>query len=78
RTYLVLFWGICLVLGALEVASNPSPYYRVLGLVVGSVVACAWLVSLGAPFISLVLFLGYLGGMLIAFVYSVSLTADPY
>ncbi|NWX93565.1 NU6M oxidoreductase, partial [Nothoprocta ornata] len=74
----VLFLGFCLVLGALEVASNPSPYYGVLGLIVGSVVGCGWLVSLGASFISLVLFLVYLGGMLVAFVYSVSLAAVPY
>nr|YP_009992011.1 NADH dehydrogenase subunit 6 [Nothoprocta perdicaria]QNN84911.1 NADH dehydrogenase subunit 6 [Nothoprocta perdicaria] len=77
-TYFVLFLGVCLVLGALAVASNPSPYYGVLGLVVGSVVGCGWLVSLGASFIALVLFLVYLGGMLVVFVYSVSLAADPY
>nr|QQK90380.1 NADH dehydrogenase subunit 6 [Crypturellus tataupa] len=77
-TYFVLFLGICFVLGALAVASNPSPYYGVMGLMVGSVVGCSWLVSLGASFISLVLFLVYLGGMLVVFVYSVSLAAEPY
>nr|WBR78793.1 NADH dehydrogenase subunit 6 [Mullerornis modestus]WBR78820.1 NADH dehydrogenase subunit 6 [Mullerornis modestus] len=77
-TYFVLFLGFCFVLGALAVASNPSPYYGVLGLVVGSVVGCGWLLSLGVSFISLVLFLVYLGGMLVVFVYSVSLAADPF
>jgi len=66
------------MLGVLAVASNPSPYYGVVGLVVASVVGCGWLVNLGVSFISLALFMVYLGGMLVVFVYSVSLAADPY
>nr|AHN95859.1 NADH dehydrogenase subunit 6 [Nycticorax nycticorax]AHN95860.1 NADH dehydrogenase subunit 6 [Nycticorax nycticorax] len=77
-TYFIIFLGLCFVLGGLAVASNPSPYYGVVGLVLASVIGCGWLVSLGAPFISLVLFLVYLGGMLVVFVYSVSLAADPF
>ncbi|KGL74360.1 NADH-ubiquinone oxidoreductase chain 6, partial [Tinamus guttatus] len=76
-TYFVSFLGFCFVLGALAVASNPSPQYGVMGLVIGSVVGCGWLMSLGVSFISLALFL-YLGGMLVVFVYCVSLAADPY
>nr|AUR26783.1 NADH dehydrogenase subunit 6 [Cormobates leucophaea]AUR26913.1 NADH dehydrogenase subunit 6 [Cormobates leucophaea]AUR27147.1 NADH dehydrogenase subunit 6 [Cormobates leucophaea] len=74
----VLFLSLCFVLGGLAVASNPSPYYGVVGLVLASVVGCGWLVSLGVSFISLVLVMVYLGGMLVVFVYSVSLAADPY
>nr|YP_010000884.1 NADH dehydrogenase subunit 6 [Dasyornis broadbenti]QOD96809.1 NADH dehydrogenase subunit 6 [Dasyornis broadbenti] len=74
----VLFLSICFVLGGLAVASNPSPYYGVVGLVVASVAGCGWLVSLGVSFVSLVLVMVYLGGMLVVFVYSVSLAADPY
>nr|YP_009145211.1 NADH dehydrogenase subunit 6 [Tetraogallus himalayensis]AKJ86836.1 NADH dehydrogenase subunit 6 [Tetraogallus himalayensis] len=77
-TYFVIFLGVCFMLGALAVASNPSPYYGVVGLVVASVVGCGWLVNLGVSFVSLVLFMIYLGGMLVVFVYSVSLAADPY
>ncbi|NWJ09784.1 NU6M oxidoreductase, partial [Crypturellus undulatus] len=75
-TYLVVLWGSCFVRGALAVASNLSLYYGVLGLVVGLLVGCSWLVSLGASFISLAVYLVYLGGMIVVFVYSVS--ADPY
>nr|YP_009108004.1 NADH dehydrogenase subunit 6 [Loxia curvirostra]AAF85924.1 NADH dehydrogenase subunit 6 [Loxia curvirostra minor]AAF85932.1 NADH dehydrogenase subunit 6 [Loxia curvirostra pusilla]AAF85934.1 NADH dehydrogenase subunit 6 [Loxia curvirostra stricklandi]AIU45300.1 NADH dehydrogenase subunit 6 [Loxia curvirostra]QOD97069.1 NADH dehydrogenase subunit 6 [Loxia curvirostra] len=74
----VLFLGVCFALGGLAVASNPSPYYGVLGLVVAAVAGCGWLVSLGVSFVSLVLVMVYLGGMLVVFVYSVSLAADPY
>ena len=77
-TYFVIFLGICFMLGVLAVASNPSPYYGVVGLVVASVIGCGWLVSLGVSFVSLALFLVYLGGILVVFVYSVSLAADPY
>nr|QOJ46891.1 NADH dehydrogenase subunit 6 [Pygoscelis papua]UNH60012.1 NADH dehydrogenase subunit 6 [Pygoscelis papua]UNH60025.1 NADH dehydrogenase subunit 6 [Pygoscelis papua]UNH60038.1 NADH dehydrogenase subunit 6 [Pygoscelis papua]UNH60051.1 NADH dehydrogenase subunit 6 [Pygoscelis papua] len=77
-TYLVLSLGVCFVLGGLAVASNPSPYYGVVGLVVASVVGCGWLLSLGVSFVSLVLFMVYLGGMLVVFVYSVSLAADLF
>nr|YP_009104642.1 NADH dehydrogenase subunit 6 [Vanellus cinereus]AIT70881.1 NADH dehydrogenase subunit 6 [Vanellus cinereus] len=76
--YFVLFLGVCFVLGGLAVASNPSPYYGVVGLVLASVVGCGWLLSLGISFVSLVLFMVYLGGMLVVFVYSVSLAADPF
>nr|AUR27082.1 NADH dehydrogenase subunit 6 [Artamus cyanopterus]AUR27212.1 NADH dehydrogenase subunit 6 [Artamus cyanopterus] len=74
----VLFMSLCFVLGGLAVASNPSPYYGVLGLVMASIAGCGWLVSLGVSFVSLVLVMVYLGGMLVVFVYSVSLAADPY
>nr|YP_009354473.1 NADH dehydrogenase subunit 6 [Sarothrura ayresi]ARA90971.1 NADH dehydrogenase subunit 6 [Sarothrura ayresi] len=77
-TYFMFFLGLCFILGGLAVASNPSPYYGVVGLVLGSVVGCGWLLSLGLSFVSLVLFMVYLGGMLVVFVYSVSLAADPY
>nr|YP_010126763.1 NADH dehydrogenase subunit 6 [Pluvialis squatarola]QPO06029.1 NADH dehydrogenase subunit 6 [Pluvialis squatarola] len=77
-TYFVLFLGVCFVLGALAVASNPSPYYGVVGLVLASVAGCGWLLSLGVSFVSLVLFMVYLGGMLVVFVYSVALAADPF
>nr|YP_009584274.1 NADH dehydrogenase subunit 6 [Rallus aquaticus]YP_010570503.1 NADH dehydrogenase subunit 6 [Rallus indicus]QBL56302.1 NADH dehydrogenase subunit 6 [Rallus aquaticus]UZG66016.1 NADH dehydrogenase subunit 6 [Rallus indicus] len=76
--YLMYFLGVCFVLGGLAVASNPSPYYGVVGLVLASVVGCGWLLSLGLSFVSLVLFMVYLGGMLVVFLYSVSLAADPY
>nr|YP_009943847.1 NADH dehydrogenase subunit 6 [Chaetorhynchus papuensis]QOD95678.1 NADH dehydrogenase subunit 6 [Chaetorhynchus papuensis] len=74
----VLFMGLCFALGGLAVASNPSPYYGVVGLVVASIAGCGWLVSMGVSFVSLVLVMVYLGGMLVVFVYSVALAADPY
>ncbi|YP_009178136.1 NADH dehydrogenase subunit 6 (mitochondrion) [Eucyclogobius newberryi] len=67
-----------LVVGSVVVASNPSPYFGALGLVVVSGMGCGILVGHGAPFLSLVLFLIYLGGMLVVFAYSAALAAEPY
>nr|YP_009001970.1 NADH dehydrogenase subunit 6 [Peltorhamphus novaezeelandiae]AFH09409.1 NADH dehydrogenase subunit 6 [Peltorhamphus novaezeelandiae] len=73
--YLLLF---LLVLGLVAVASNPSPYFAALGLVLAAGAGCGVLVGHGGPFLSLILFLIYLGGMLVVFAYSAALAAEPY
>nr|YP_097113.1 NADH dehydrogenase subunit 6 [Batrachoseps wrighti]AAU20550.1 NADH dehydrogenase subunit 6 [Batrachoseps wrighti] len=69
---------IGLVVGMIAVASNPSPYYAAFGLVLGAVFGCWVLVDLGISFLSLILLLIYLGGMMVVFAYSASLAAEPY
>nr|YP_626619.1 NADH dehydrogenase subunit 6 [Salamandrella keyserlingii]ABC56032.1 NADH dehydrogenase subunit 6 [Salamandrella keyserlingii] len=76
--YLVFLGMLGLVLGLVGVASNPSPYFAALGLVLASVCGCWVLVELGVSFLALVLLLIYLGGMLVVFAYSASLAAEPY
>ncbi|NXI59909.1 NU6M oxidoreductase, partial [Chloroceryle aenea] len=65
------------VLGGLAVASNPSADCGVGGIVLASVVGCGWLLSLGFS-LALVSLMVYWGGMLVGFVYSVSLVADLF
>nr|YP_009700131.1 NADH dehydrogenase subunit 6 [Trichopodus pectoralis]ARU80972.1 NADH dehydrogenase subunit 6 [Trichopodus pectoralis]ARU80985.1 NADH dehydrogenase subunit 6 [Trichopodus pectoralis] len=77
-TYVMFLLLFGLVLGLISVASNPSPYFAALGLVVVSGVGCGVLVSHGGSFLSLVLFLIYLGGMLVVFAYSAALAAEPF
>nr|YP_010296113.1 NADH dehydrogenase subunit 6 [Pipa pipa]UMB51081.1 NADH dehydrogenase subunit 6 [Pipa pipa] len=77
-TYVMSFFMIGLVLGLIAVASNPSPYFAALGLVAAAVAGCWVIMGLGSSFLSLVLFLIYLGGMLVVFAYSAALTAEPY
>nr|WNH21229.1 NADH dehydrogenase subunit 6 [Coris gaimard]WUR42078.1 NADH dehydrogenase subunit 6 [Coris gaimard] len=67
-----------LVVGLVAVASNPSPYFAALGLVVVSGMGCGILITYGGAFLSLVLFLIYLGGMLVVFAYSAALAAEPH
>nr|BBG06114.1 NADH dehydrogenase subunit 6 [Betta pi] len=77
-TYLMLSLLFGLVLGLMSVASNPSPYFAALGLVVAACVGCGLLAGYGGSFLSLVLFLIYLGGMLVVFAYSAALAAEPF
>nr|NP_795792.1 NADH dehydrogenase subunit 6 [Glossanodon semifasciatus]BAC58197.1 NADH dehydrogenase subunit 6 [Glossanodon semifasciatus] len=77
-TYFVSLFLFGLVLGLVAVASNPAPYFAALGLVVAAGVGCGVLVGHGGSFLSLVLFLIYLGGMLVVFAYSAALAAEPF
>nr|BAP90333.1 NADH dehydrogenase subunit 6 [Stenodactylus petrii] len=77
-SYFLLLLGICFVLGMVGVASNPSPYYGTLGLVVCVLGGCGVLVVTGGSYLGLVLLLIYLGGMMVVFAYSVALASDPF
>nr|YP_009239474.1 NADH dehydrogenase subunit 6 [Polynemus dubius]AMM05680.1 NADH dehydrogenase subunit 6 [Polynemus dubius] len=77
-TFILCLFLFCLVVGLIAVASNPSPYFAALGLVVVAGMGCGVLLGHGGPFLSLVLFLVYLGGMLVVFAYSAALAAEPY
>nr|ACU00350.1 NADH dehydrogenase subunit 6 [Dicamptodon aterrimus] len=76
--YLEFLLMMGLVVGLIAVASNPSPYYAAFGLVLAAICGCCMLVKFGISFLSLVLLLIYLGGMLVVFAYSASLAAEPY
>nr|YP_007375147.1 NADH dehydrogenase subunit 6 [Geotrypetes seraphini]AAX58659.1 NADH dehydrogenase subunit 6 [Geotrypetes seraphini] len=70
------FFGF--IIGMVGVASNPSPYFAAYGLVMGAMAGCWLLVTFGLTFLSLVLLLIYLGGMLVVFAYSAAMAADQY
>nr|WNH19096.1 NADH dehydrogenase subunit 6 [Gymnothorax flavimarginatus] len=76
--YFAFLFMVLLVLGVLGVASNPAPYFAAFGLVLGAGGGCGMLAGYGGSFVSLVLLLIYLGGMLVVFAYSAALAAEPY
>nr|YP_004733556.1 NADH dehydrogenase subunit 6 [Hemiodopsis gracilis]BAK42119.1 NADH dehydrogenase subunit 6 [Hemiodopsis gracilis]BBU25538.1 NADH dehydrogenase subunit 6 [Hemiodopsis gracilis] len=76
--YIFFVFLLGLVLGLVAVASNPAPYFAALGLVVAAGVGCGVLAGHGGSFLSLMLFLIYLGGMLVVFAYSAALAAEPF
>nr|YP_009117986.1 NADH dehydrogenase subunit 6 [Pomacanthus imperator]AJE75239.1 NADH dehydrogenase subunit 6 [Pomacanthus imperator] len=77
-TYMLVLFLVGLVAGLIGVASNPSPYFAAYGLVVVSGFGCGILAEHGGSFLCLILFLIYLGGMVVVFVYSAALVAEPY
>nr|YP_009431899.1 NADH dehydrogenase subunit 6 [Johnius carouna]ATA66323.1 NADH dehydrogenase subunit 6 [Johnius carouna] len=77
-TYIMFILLLGLIMGVIAVASNPSPYYAAFGLVVVAALGCGILAGHGGHFLALVLFLIYLGGMLVVFAYSAALAAEPY
>lgn len=77
-SYYMSFLLFGLMGGLIVVSSNPSPYFAALGLVVVAGFGCGLLTGTGAVFLSLVLFLIYLGGMMVVFAYSAALAAEPY
>nr|YP_009272427.1 NADH dehydrogenase subunit 6 [Ponticola kessleri]ANU06205.1 NADH dehydrogenase subunit 6 [Ponticola kessleri] len=76
--YTMLLFMQGLLLGLVVVASNPSPYFAAFGLVVVSGAGCGLMIMCGGTFLSLVLFLIYLGGMLVVFAYSSALASEQY
>nr|BAH70419.1 NADH dehydrogenase subunit 6 [Anolis cybotes] len=76
--YFLFILFFCLVGGLVMVASNPSPYFGASGLVLSAAVGCGVLIEFGGSFVSLILFLIYLGGMLVVFAYSVALASEPF
>nr|YP_006576345.1 NADH dehydrogenase subunit 6 [Hemitheconyx caudicinctus]BAM34431.1 NADH dehydrogenase subunit 6 [Hemitheconyx caudicinctus] len=77
-SYFLLFCFLFSVIGVLGASSNPSPVLGVVGLVVGSLFACVLLVGLGSSFVSVILFLIYMGGMMVVFAYSLVVSAENY
>nr|UAM92681.1 NADH dehydrogenase subunit 6 [Monopterus albus] len=77
-SYLVCVLLFGLMVGSVGVASNPSPYFAAMGLVMVSGVGCGVLICFGGSFLPLVFFLIYLGGMMVVFAFSAALSAEPY
>mgnify|MGYP002062120314 CR=1 FL=1 len=76
--YISLLAVFGLIIGLIAVSVNPSPYYAAFGLVLGALCGCWLLADLGVSFLSLVLLLIYLGGMLVVFAYSACLATETY
>lgn len=59
-------------------AANPSPYFAALGLVFVAGMGGSIMLLHGASYLCFILFLVYLGGMLVVFAYTSAMAADPY
>nr|QIJ99142.1 NADH dehydrogenase subunit 6 [Ochotona sp. WJ-2016f]QIJ99155.1 NADH dehydrogenase subunit 6 [Ochotona sp. WJ-2016f] len=77
-TYYVLLLSMMFVAGFVGFSSKPSPIYGGLGLVVSGGVGCGIILSYGASFLGLMMFLVYLGGMLVVFGYTTAMATEEY
>nr|NP_944631.1 NADH dehydrogenase subunit 6 [Caperea marginata]BAD91796.1 NADH dehydrogenase subunit 6 [Caperea marginata]CAD87908.1 NADH6 protein [Caperea marginata] len=77
-TYIVFILSIVFVISFVGVSSKPSPIYGGLGLIVGGGVGCGVVLSFGGSFLGLMVFLVYLGGMLVVFGYTTAMATEQY
>nr|AIG23238.1 NADH dehydrogenase subunit 6 [Murexia habbema] len=75
---MVFLLSLLLIFGFVAFASKPSPVYGGLSLVISGGFGCAMVVSLGDTFLGLIVFLIYLGGMLVVFGYTAAMAAEEY
>ncbi|YP_220691.1 NADH dehydrogenase subunit 6 (mitochondrion) [Choloepus didactylus] len=76
--YIVFLLSVIFVASFVGFSCKPSPIYGGLGLIVGGGVGCGMVMSLGGSFLGLMVFLVYLGGMLVVFGYTTAMATEEY
>nr|YP_009466937.1 NADH dehydrogenase subunit 6 [Macrotus californicus]AOS49726.1 NADH dehydrogenase subunit 6 [Macrotus californicus] len=76
--YIVLGLSVVFVIGFVGFSSKPSPIYGGLGLIVSGGVGCGIITSFSGSFLGLMVFLIYLGGMLVVFGYTTAMATEQY
>lgn len=77
-TYALFLLSIILVMGFVGFSSKPSPIYGGLVLIFSGAVGCAIILYFGGSYIGLMVFLIYLGGMIVVFGYTAAIAIDEY
>nr|AVK94086.1 NADH dehydrogenase subunit 6 [Sus scrofa cristatus]AVK94099.1 NADH dehydrogenase subunit 6 [Sus scrofa cristatus] len=76
--YIAFILSTIFVIGFVGFSSKPSPIYGGLGLIVSGGVGCGIVLNFGGSFFSLMVFLIYLGGMLVVFGYTTAMATEMY
>nr|WAQ70391.1 NADH dehydrogenase subunit 6 [Myotis brandtii] len=76
--YIVFILSIIFVVGFVGFSSKPSPIYGGVGLIASGGVGCGIIVSFNGSFLGLMVFLIYLGGMLVVFGYTTAMATEQY
>nr|WNH35462.1 NADH dehydrogenase subunit 6 [Giraffa tippelskirchi tippelskirchi]WNH35488.1 NADH dehydrogenase subunit 6 [Giraffa tippelskirchi tippelskirchi] len=76
--YIVFILSVIFVIGFVGFSSKPSPIYGGLGLIVSGGVGCGIVLSFGGSFLGLMVFLIYLGGMMVVFGYTTAMAIEQY
>ena len=78
RLYIAFILSTIFVIGFVGFSSKPSPIYGGLGLIVSGGVGCGIVLNFGGSFLGLMVFLIYLGGMLVVFGYTTAMATEMY
>nr|QAY81772.1 NADH dehydrogenase subunit 6 [Callosciurus finlaysonii] len=76
--YLNYLLSMLFVLGFVGISSKPSPIYGGLGLIVSGGIGCGIVLYFGGAYLGLMVFLIYLGGMLVVFGYTTAMATEEY
>lgn len=77
-TYIVTILSTIFVVSFVGFSSKPSPIYGGVGLIVSGGIGCGIVLNYGGSFLGLIVFLIYLGGMLVVFGYTTAMAMEEY
>nr|WCR48314.1 NADH dehydrogenase subunit 6 [Otomys typus helleri] len=77
-TNYIFVLSLLFLTGCLGLALKPSPIYGGLGLVVSGFIGCLMVLGFGGSFLGLMVFLVYLGGMMVVFGYTTAMATEEY
>nr|YP_009754995.1 NADH dehydrogenase subunit 6 [Sphaerias blanfordi]QIP53277.1 NADH dehydrogenase subunit 6 [Sphaerias blanfordi] len=77
-TYIVFILTTVFVLGFLGFSSKPSPIYGGVCLIVSGGIGCGIVMNFSGSFLGLMVFLIYLGGMMVVFGYTTAMATELY
>nr|QHB77156.1 NADH dehydrogenase subunit 6 [Hylomyscus pamfi]QHB77208.1 NADH dehydrogenase subunit 6 [Hylomyscus pamfi]QHB77221.1 NADH dehydrogenase subunit 6 [Hylomyscus pamfi] len=77
-TYYMFSLSLLFLAGCIGLALKPSPIYGGFGLIISGFVGCLIILGFGGSFLGLLVFLIYLGGMMVVFGYTTAMATEEY
>nr|YP_010029001.1 NADH dehydrogenase subunit 6 [Grammomys selousi]QOU09800.1 NADH dehydrogenase subunit 6 [Grammomys selousi] len=74
----IFIFSLLFLIGCVGLALKPSPIYGGLCLIISGFVGCFMVMGSGGSFLGLMVFLIYLGGMMVVFGYTTAMATEEY